>query len=133
MMQKFCRSYYKRGKNDPNHVSGQKGCGWWTNIFSLKDVPTWKILWVVNWNLNFTPVKGFLTVVDTIQGTFGFLETKKTSKKKICIWWKQARCEFSRDVVHLFIALVIIEMFFDFYLSVGSESIATHTLTNNIN
>ena len=44
---------------------------------------------------------------------------------------KRARRKISCDVVHLFIALVIIEISFELYLSVGSESIETHTLTNN--
>ena len=70
------------------------------------------------------------TVVDTIKGAFGFLEAKKTSKKKICICWKRARRKISCDVVHLFISLVTIEISFYFYLYVGSESIETHTLTN---
>ena len=70
-------------------------------------------------------------MVDTIQGAFGFLEAKKASKKKMFIWWKRARREISCDEVHFFIALVIIDISFDLYLSVGSESIETHTLTNN--
>ena len=71
------------------------------------------------------------TVVDTIQYAFGFFETNKTSKKKIFIWWKQAHREISCYVVHLFIALVIIDISFDLYLSIGSEIIETHTLSNN--
>ena len=62
----------------------------------------------------------FLIGVDTIQGAFGFLEAKKASKKKIFIWWKQARYEISCDDVHLFIDLVVIEISFDLYLSVSS-------------
>ena len=54
------------------------------------------------------PYLCFLTVVDTIQGAFEFLEAQKNSKKKIFIWRKQARHEISYDVVHFFIALVII-------------------------
>ena len=71
----------------------------------------------------------WLTVVDTIQGDFGFLEAQKTSKEKIFIWRKQARRKLSCDVVHLFIALVIIEISFDLYLSIGSESIETQMYT----
>ena len=72
-----------------------------------------------------------LTVVDTIQGDIGFLEAKKTSKKKIFIWWKQARLKISCDVFHFFIDIYIIGISFGLYLSVGSESIKTHTLSTN--
>ena len=72
-----------------------------------------------------------ISMVDTIQGAFGFFEAKKTSKKKIFIWWKRARRELSYDVVHLFIDLVFIGIPFDLYLSVGSGTIETHTLINN--
>ena len=61
----------------------------------------------------------------------GFWRPKRTSKKKIVIWQKRARRKISCDVVNLFIVLVIIEISFGLYLSVGSESIETHTLTNN--
>ena len=70
-------------------------------------------------------------MVDTIQGAFGFLEAKNTSKRKIFLWQKRACRELSCDVFQLFIVRVIIEIYFDLYLSVGSESINTHTLTNN--
>ena len=69
--------------------------------------------------------------VDTIQSALGFLEAKKTSKKMIFLWWKQACRKISCDVVHFSIALVIIEISFDLTLSVVSESIETHTLTDN--
>ena len=72
-----------------------------------------------------------LTVVDTIQGALGFLQVKKTSKKKIFIWWKRARHELLYDVFHFFMALVIIEISSYVYISVGSDSSETHTLTNN--
>ena len=72
------------------------------------------------------------TAVDTIQSAFVFLDTKKLSNKKICIWRKQVYREIPCDVVHLFIALVIIEISFDLSLSVGNDSIETHTLTNNV-
>ena len=39
--------------------------------------------------------------------------------------------KLSCDVVHFFIALVIIGISFELYLYIGSESIETHTLTNN--
>ena len=64
-------------------------------------------------------------------GCLWIFEAKKTSKKKIFIWWKLARGELSCDVVYLFIDLVIIEISFDLYLSIGIESIEAHTLTNN--
>ena len=70
-------------------------------------------------------------MIDTIQGDFGFLEAQNNSKKKIFIVCKRARHELSCDVVHFFISLVIIDIYFDLYLSVGSESIQTHTITNN--
>ena len=70
-------------------------------------------------------------VVDTIQGAFGFLEARKNLWEKRFIWRKRDCQEISCDVVHLLIALVIIEISFDLYLSVSSESIETHTLTNN--
>ena len=72
-----------------------------------------------------------LTVVETIKGAFGFWRPKRTSKKNIFIWLKRARRELSCDVVHLFIALGIIEISFDLYLSVGSESFEAYTITNN--
>ena len=70
-------------------------------------------------------------MVDTIQSAFGFLEAKKTSKRKIFIWRKQAFCKISCDVVHSFIALFIIDISFDLSLSVGSGIIESYTLTNN--
>ena len=72
-------------------------------------------------------------MVDTIQGNFVFLEAKKTSKKKIFIWWKRDCSKISYNVVHLFIDVVIIETLFDLSLPIGSESIETHTLANNEN
>ena len=60
-----------------------------------------------------------------------FWKPKRTSKKKIFIWRKRARRELSCDMVHFFIDLVIIEISFNLYLSVGSESIETDTFTNN--
>ena len=76
------------------------------------------------------PVEFKLTVVDTIQVPLDFWR-QKTSKKKIFILWKRACRELSCDVVHFFIALVIIETSFDLYLSVGSVIIETDNPTNN--
>ena len=70
-------------------------------------------------------------MVDTIEGAFGFLEAKITSKKIIFIWKKRVRRYISCDMVYLFIDIVISEISFVLYLSVFSESIETHTLTKN--
>ena len=74
-----------------------------------------------------------LTVVDTIEGAFGFWRPKRDSKKKIFISWKRARRELSCDVVHLIIALVIIYLSFDLYLYVArvSMEITDHTNGNS--
>ena len=57
---------------------------------------------------------------------------QKSPKKKIFIWQKRARHELSCDVFHLFIALFVIGIFFDLYLSVCGDIIETHTLTNDV-
>ena len=42
---------------------------------------------------------------------------------------KTSSLQTSCDVVHFFIDLFVIDIFFDLYLSVGSESIETNHLT----
>ena len=59
----------------------------------------------------------------------GFWWKQRTSKKKLYIRLKRARRKLSCDVVHLFIAIVIIEISFDLHLSIGSESIETQMYT----
>ena len=68
-------------------------------------------------------------MVDTIQGAYGFLEAKTTSKKKYLYGENKLAANFH---VMWFISLflVIIEISFDLYLSVGIKSIEIHTLTN---
>ena len=61
--------------------------------------------------------------------TLDFWRPKRTSKKKIFIWWKRYCRKLSCGMVHLFIALVIIEISFDLYLSIGSDFIETHMYT----
>ena len=60
------------------------------------------------------------TVVDTIQGTFEFMEGGINWEEFFCMM-KQARRKLSYYVVQFFSPLVIIEIYFDLYLSSGSE------------
>ena len=101
----------------------------------------WNIFIGMYWNIriifpiNLFFIIGYIicqfTVVDMIKGDFGVFGQKKLLRRLIFIWLKRARHKISCDVVHFFIDLVIIEIFFDLYFSDGRDSIATHTLTNN--
>ena len=58
---------------------------------------------------------------------------KNSQEENIYIYGKnELAAKLSCDVVHLFIALLNIEISFDLYLVDGSESIETHTLANNV-
>ena len=70
-------------------------------------------------------------VVDTIQGAFGFLEARNNLwEKKIHTAKTSSPQNFTRCGFFL-IALVIIDISFDLYLSIASDSIEIHTLTND--
>ena len=68
------------------------------------------------------------TVVDIIQGDLGFLEGKKLPRRKYLYGENKIFANFH---VMWFISLLLLSILRYLSPSVGSESIGTHTVTNN--